>query len=91
MEAPIESEVKGQIAIKVVSQDGSEVYFKIKKTTQFRKLMDAFASRRQIKQSDIRFLFDGNRVQPEQTAEDIGMEDGDIMDAVTEQTGGFLK
>ena len=34
------------------------------------------------------FLYDGDRVQPEHTPEQLGMEDGDEIDAMMKQTGG---
>ena len=37
--------------LKVKSQDGEEVFFKIKKATQFKKLMDAYCSRQNVKKT----------------------------------------
>jgi hypothetical protein len=34
--------------LKVKSQDGEEVFFKIKKATQFKKLMDAYCARQNV-------------------------------------------
>ena len=34
-----------QLNIKVKAQDGSEIFFKIKKTTQLKKLMEAYCQR----------------------------------------------
>ena len=76
------------VGLKVVSQDGSEVYFKIKKHTMLKKLVDAYCTRQGVSPSSIRFLYDGRRIQPDQTPKDLGMEDGDIIDAMLQQTGG---
>eukprot|EP01122_Echinamoeba_exundans_P014502 TRINITY_DN6585_c1_g1_i1.p1 TRINITY_DN6585_c1_g1~~TRINITY_DN6585_c1_g1_i1.p1 ORF type:complete len:119 (-),score=32.75 TRINITY_DN6585_c1_g1_i1:86-397(-) len=76
------------INLRVVAQDGSEVLFKIKRSTPLRKLMDAYCQKQSIAPTSLRFLFDGKRVQPDQSPQDIGMEDGDILDAVAQQTGG---
>ena len=35
--------------------------------------------------SDVRFMFDGSRVNPEQTPQELGMEDEDSIDAFIEQ------
>jgi hypothetical protein len=35
-----------------------------------------------------KFTFDGDQVKEDQTPEDIGMEDGDQMEALMEMTGG---
>ncbi len=75
--------------IKVVSQDGNEVYFKIKDTTQLKKLINAYCGRQAISVSSVRFLYDGQRIDQDQTPSDLGMEDNDIIDAVLQQTGGL--
>ncbi|PRP83824.1 hypothetical protein PROFUN_08939 [Planoprotostelium fungivorum] len=86
---PSQTEVDpNTINLRVVSQDGSEVYFKIKKQTALRKLMDAYTQRQGIDQNSIRFLYDGQRITPDQTPKDLEMEDNDIIDAVLAQTGG---
>jgi hypothetical protein len=41
-----------QLNLKVKSQDGEEVFFKIKATTQLKKLMDAYCQRQSV-----RYLF----------------------------------
>ena len=38
--------------------------------------------------SSVRFLFDGNRVNPNQTPQELEMEDGDVIDVMVEQQGG---
>lgn len=77
------------VSVKVVSQDGAEVFFKIKKHTPLRKLMDAYCSRQGTSRSTIRFLYDGNRVSDDMTAKELGLEDGDIIDVYLQQTGGY--
>ncbi|KAK1442209.1 small ubiquitin-related modifier I like protein [Babesia gibsoni] len=77
------------IQIKVRSPDGSEVYFKIKKKTKLEKLMSTYCNRLGQSPDAVRFLFDGERIKGENTAEDLGIEHGDIIDAMVQQTGGF--
>lgn len=76
------------INLKVVGQDGNEVFFKIKKHTALKKLMEAYCQRQGVSSGSIRFLYDGRRVMAEQTPKELGMEDGDIIDALLQQTGG---
>lgn len=45
-----------------VTDNNNEVFFKIKRTTQLKKLMDAFCERQGKQMSTVRFLFDGTRV-----------------------------
>jgi hypothetical protein len=73
--------------------------FKIKKQTPLRKLIEAYCQRQGVDQNSIRFLYDGNRIQPEQMPKDViahfnfqvliflqlDMEDNDIIDAVLSQ------
>lgn len=53
------------------SKDGNEVVFKIKRHTQLRKLMEAYCGRQGVDISSIRFLYDGQRVQPDQTPKEV--------------------
>merc|ERR1712113_513154 len=73
---------------KVKDQQGSEVQFKIKKSTPLRKLMDAYCSRLGLTASQVRFMVDGERISADDTAEKLGLEDEDLIDVAMEQTGG---
>ena len=59
-DAPQQSE---HLNIKV-TDNNNEVFFKIKRTTQLKKLMDAFCERQGKSFTSVRFLFDGTRVNP---------------------------
>jgi small ubiquitin-related modifier len=66
------------INLKVKSQEGEEIYFKIKKTTGFKKLMDTYCQRAnvifhsiQLAITNVRFLFDGQRITETQTPKDV--------------------
>ncbi|CAM8924847.1 unnamed protein product [Rhodiola kirilowii] len=77
------------INLKVKGQDGNEVFFRIKRNTQLRKLMNAYCDRQSVELNSIAFLFDGRRLRGEQTPDELEMEDGDEIDAMLHQTGGF--
>lgn len=49
------------------------MYFKIKKQTPLRKLMDAYCQRQSVDHNSIRFLYDGQRIQPEQTPKEVAL------------------
>ncbi|KAL6538445.1 Small ubiquitin-related modifier 1 [Orobanche gracilis] len=76
------------INLKVKGQDGNEVFFRIKRTTQLKKLMNAYCDRQSVDFASIAFLFDGRRLRAEQTPDELEMEDGDEIDAMLHQTGG---
>ena len=71
----------------MVTQDGNDIYFKLKQTTPLVKLMDAFNNREGIGPYKARFLFDGNRINETQTPQQLDMEDGDVIDVMVEQYG----
>ena len=53
--------------IVVKGQDGEEVHFKVKKTTPFKKIMDAYCSKRGLARMYIRFFIDGERIEESDT------------------------
>lgn len=59
---PEEAPATEHLNIKV-TDNNNEVFFKIKRTTALKKLMDAFCERQGKTPSSVRFLFDGSRVQ----------------------------
>ena len=76
------------INLKVTGQDGRVVHFKIKKNTPLRKLMGAYCNRDGIQIGVVRFRFDGNPINDEDTPSMLEMEDGDSIDVFQQQTGG---
>jgi len=54
-----------------VTDSNNEVFFKIKRTTQLKKLMDAFCERQGKSPQSVRFLFDGQRVNPTDNPESV--------------------
>ncbi|KAK1375516.1 Small ubiquitin-related modifier [Heracleum sosnowskyi] len=78
------------INLKVKGQDGNEVFFRIKRSTQLKKLMNAYCDRQSVEMNSIAFLFDGRRLQAAQTPDELEMEDGDEIDAMLHQTGGAI-
>ncbi|MCJ1354504.1 MAG: hypothetical protein MMC33_004493 [Icmadophila ericetorum] len=71
-----------------VTDNNNEVFFKIKRTTALKKLMDAFCDRQGKQPNTVRFLFDGARVQATDTPEILDMADGDTLEVHQEQIGG---
>jgi len=69
---------------------GEETFFKIKKGTKMSKVFDAFAKRKGVQASSLRFLMDGDRVKEDDTPMSLELEDQDMLDCMLEQTGGCL-
>ncbi|RYO73864.1 hypothetical protein DL766_010626 [Monosporascus sp. MC13-8B] len=83
-EAPAPSE---HLNIKV-TDNNNEVFFKIKRSTKLEKLMTAFCERQGKSIQSVRFLFEGQRVQPADTPDTLEMADGDCLEVHQEQVGG---
>ncbi|KAI0288561.1 ubiquitin-2 like Rad60 SUMO-like-domain-containing protein [Russula brevipes] len=78
------------INVKVVSATGEEVFFKIKRTTKLSKLQGAYANKVGKDVSGIRFLYDGARINEEDTPSSLDMEDNDTIDVMVERTSCSL-
>jgi small ubiquitin-related modifier len=57
-----------------VTDSNNEVFFKIKRTTPLKKLMDAFCERQGKSPQSVRFLFDGQRVNPTDNPDTVRMQ-----------------
>ena len=78
-----------KLDLKVSDSHGALTHFKVKKTTKFRKILTAYASKAGIEKRAIRLMVDGERVNLEQCPGDLDMENGDQIDAMVEQQGGL--
>lgn len=88
--AETKPKVEGEVINLIVKDgNGTEVHFKVKPHTKFEKVMSAYCQKKGMDIAHVRFLFDGERIRKEQTPSEIGMEDGDSIDAVIEQVGGL--
>lgn len=71
-----------------VSDGTAEIFFKIKRLTPMKRLMDAFCKRQGKDIGALRFFVDGTRVTESNTPDDLELEDGDVIEAHREQIGG---
>ncbi|CAE6411670.1 hypothetical protein ACGC1H_003155 [Rhizoctonia solani] len=78
------------ISIKVVTSTGEEVYFKIKRGTKLKKLQGAYAAKVGKDVNTFRFLYDGNRINDDDTPASLDMENEDTIDVMVEQVGGAI-
>ncbi|KAI1301468.1 Small ubiquitin-related modifier [Halotydeus destructor] len=77
------------IMVKVVAQDGREIHVNLKKSTKMEKLMKCFCNRTNSSMQDLRFHYDGKRLNKEQTVESLEIESGDTIEVYQNQSGGF--
>ncbi|KAL8970564.1 MAG: hypothetical protein Q9197_003750 [Variospora fuerteventurae] len=74
-----------------VTDNNNEVFFKIKRSTALKKLMDAFCDRQGKNPNSVRFFFDGTRVNPTDSPDSLEMSDGDMLEVHQEQIGEQLR
>ncbi|KAL4440710.1 hypothetical protein ABPG77_000419 [Micractinium sp. CCAP 211/92] len=84
----VEGEQAEPMSIKVKDQSGGEVVFRVKPHTKFEKIINAFCQKKSVDPGQVRFVYDGNRLNPTSTPADVEMEEGDTIDAFLEQIGG---
>ncbi|CAF1244173.1 unnamed protein product [Adineta ricciae] len=83
-----ENKTDEYIKLRVVGQDNSEVHFKVKMTTGMGKLKKSYAERQGVGVATLRFLFDGKRINDDETPKQLEMEDNDTIEVYQEQVGG---
>ena len=59
------------VSINFRDQHNNEVTFKLKGSTKLGKAFDAFSARVERDPTQLRFLFDGQRLQPDDTVESV--------------------
>ena len=85
---PLNQGSEEYIKLKVVGQDNSEVHFKVKFTTNMGKLKKSYSERQGVPLNSLRFLFDGRRINDEETPKALEMENDDTIEVYQEQVGG---
>merc|ERR1712203_931776 len=79
------------IKLKVVGQDSNEIHFRVKMSTNMGKLKKSYAERVGVPVSSLRFLFDGRRINDDETPKALEMEQDEVIEVYQEQTGGDLQ
>lgn len=52
------------------------------------KVFQTYANRKGVQLSSLRFLLDGERIEPDQTPKMLELDDQDQIDCMLEQSGG---
>merc|ERR1719253_191462 len=76
------------ITIRVKDQNGEETMFKIKKTTKMKKVFATYAARKGVEATAMRFMLDGENINPDTTPADLDLDDDDQIDCFLAQVGG---
>mmetsp|Transcript_11671 Transcript_11671/g.22475 ORF Transcript_11671/g.22475 Transcript_11671/m.22475 type:complete len:99 (-) Transcript_11671:235-531(-) len=79
------------LTICVTFEDRKDLWFKLRKTTAFGKLMDRYCSEIGAPKEEVGFLFKGTRIAEDATPADLGMENDDRVEALlTTSTSYFF-
>jgi len=84
----IKANEKDTITIRVREMSGEETLFKVKRTTQMKKVFNAFAARKGVDSHLLRFMLDGSRIGENDTPKTLDLEEDDQIDCMYEQQGG---
>ena len=83
--------IANYIKLKVVGQDSNEIHYLVKISANMGKLKKSYAERVGVQVSTLRFLFDGRRINDEETPKALEMEQDDVIEVYQEQTGGVAE
>ena len=73
------------ITLRIMDETHEVRLFKVKKNTRFEKLFTTYAAKKGIAVTRLRFLIDGERINPNQTPEECDMEDQDLIECMLER------
>ena len=76
------------IKLKVYGQDSNEIHFRIKMSTVMGKLKKSYCERVGVPENSLRFIFDGQWINDDETPKGLKMEQDDVIAAYLEQAGG---
>ena len=71
-----------------LADDRNGSTFRVKQTTQMGKLKKSYSERVGVPITSLRFLFDGRRINDDETPKALEMEQDDVIEVYQEQTGG---
>ena len=77
-----------KIQIQINGFNGSSQKFLVRKEKPFKKLFEVYAQIKKLDLDQIKFHFEGDRVQPHNTPLSMKMEQDDIIDVSAAQEGG---
>lgn len=76
-----------RLIIHFQSLTGNRVTFRVKRAMPLSRLVDAYCAKTGMDPSQLFFVFEGTRCRWEDTVDELGLEDGDVVDVLVEQRG----
>ncbi|KAG8100770.1 hypothetical protein GUJ93_ZPchr0013g37374 [Zizania palustris] len=68
-----------KLIITIQEKDGQQ-QFRVYKDEKFDKIFKAYAKKAKLSPSDLTFVFEGDKINPANTPEDLGLEDDDMIE-----------
>lgn len=81
-------EERDNVIIKLQNDRNKGMYFWIGRSDPIGQILLEYCHREGLTYETQRFIFDGARVKESHTPKDLAMENGDVIDVCTDQTGG---
>ena len=85
---PADPSTGDRIEILLADSGGNKIHFKLKAATPLSRVFASYAQRQGSRVDVYRFLYDGKRVDENDTPRSLNMENGDVIDVMVPQTGG---
>ncbi|XP_027167089.1 small ubiquitin-related modifier 2-like [Coffea eugenioides] len=77
-----------RVLLRMLGQDGKMMLFKVKRNKPLKTLLMKYCDYKKFDYSTVNFLHLGRRVLVRSTPEELGMRDGDIIEAMVHVDGG---
>ncbi|KAL9151966.1 hypothetical protein ABFS82_11G087200 [Erythranthe guttata] len=84
----VEEPVLPKVTLSIKSQDGDRIYYRLPRDRKIQFLLSAYCKGKNLNFATVVFLYNGERIKTSKTANELGMEDGDQIDAMVHQNGG---
>ncbi|CAO2203964.1 unnamed protein product [Urochloa humidicola] len=76
---PEAEKARKKIVISIQDKDGQQ-QFRVYKDEKFEKLLKAYAKKVKLNPSNLAFVFDGEKINPSSTPDDLDLEDDDMIE-----------
>jgi small ubiquitin-related modifier len=76
-----------KLKIYVQTQEGVEACFIVKRNARLGKVFKAYLEQVSLEMKNVRFCFDGEGISEDDTPEELGIEDENIIDCILFQVG----
>lgn len=88
MEKVKNEEINSHVTLTVQREHQGDLVFKVRRSLPLRTVLVSYCDKLGLDYRAIRFTFDGKRVKGSKAADDMELQDGDSIDAWSDQFGG---